>query len=295
MAVPTVESVEPPRGRAGGGDLVRLIGTGFGPRVEVRFGELVAEVVALREEAGRSIVDVHTPAHEEGTVAVALRNLATDGAEVPGELVVVDAAFRFVRPRLAEESDLTRLVRTLLRMLKRDLAANTSMRVHVDYADERHVDGMRVVPMAQLPALVLSGPDLRENRVYSTNEGHEEIVAGPGGPEIVRYGPPMTVDLEFRLTGSSDHTVELLNLMAAVGEFLSRTKWIAMNRDPVWPAPVQWELDIAGPFRTRLDGPDGVGAFSVDLVVRAFHLRGRGPVLAGRAAEALRFGSGLGR
>lgn len=290
MAVPTLESVAPPRGRAGGGDFVRLIGTGFGPRIEVRFGDAPAEVVTLREEAGHSIVDVRTPAHDEGAVNVVVQNLTAEGLEVDGELVVLEAAYRFVRARLVEESGLTRLVRTLLRTLKRDVAANTSMRVHVDYADERHVDGMRVVPIAQLPALVLSGPDLPENRVYSTNEAHEEVVAGPGGPEIVRYGPPMTVDLEFRLTGNSDRTVELLNLMAAVGRFLNRTKWVAMERDPARPelGSVRWELDVAGSFRTRLDGPDGMGAFTVDLVVRGFDLDSGGRIAIGRHADATR-------
>lgn len=284
MAVPSLDSLSPARGRAGGGDLVRLIGSGFGPLVEVRFGDVPAEVVTLREEAGRSIADVRTPAHDDGAVDVVVQNLTAEGVGVAGERVVLAAGYHFVRARLAEESDLTRLVRTLLQTLKRDVAANTSMRVHVDYADERHVDGMRVVPIAQLPALVLSGPDLPQNRVYSTNEAHEEVVAGPSGPEIVRYGPPMTVDLEFRLTGSSDHTLELLNLMAAVGRFLNRTKWIAMERDPAHPelGSVRWEVGVAGPFRIRLDAPNGLGAFTIDLLIRAFDLDEGGPVAVTR-------------
>jgi len=289
MAVPNLESVSSQRGRAGGGDLVRLMGTGFASRVEVRFGEQLAEVVILREEGAVSIADVRTPPHAEGAVDVVLQNLDAAGAPIPGEGAVLESAYRFVRPRLAEESDLTRRVRTLLRTLKRDLAANTSMRVHVDYADERHVDGMRVVPLARLPALVLSGPNLPKNRTYSTNEGREEVVEGPSGPEIVRYGSPLTVDLQFRLTGSSDHTVELLNLMAAVGRFLNRTKWIALDRDPSRTdlGSVRWELGMDGPFRTRLDGPDSVGAFTVDLVVRGFDLDEGSPMdVSGEVIEA---------
>lgn len=287
MALPTIESVEPASGPSGGRDLVRLIGTGFGPRVEVRFGGQVAEVVALRDEGARSVADVRTRAHVEGVVDIIVQNLTPDGNEVPGEHVLLARAYRFLRPRLAQESDLTRLVRALLRALKRDVAANTSMRVHVDYADERHVDGMRVVPIAQLPALLLSGPDLPENRVYSTNEAHEQVVAGPGGPEVVRHGPPLTVDLEFRLTGSSNHTIELLNLIAAVGKFLNRTKWIALDRDTAQPelGSVQWELQQAGPFRTRLDGPDGLGAFTVELVVKGFDLDEGGPLNRSASVE----------
>ena len=112
-----------------------------------------------------------------------------------------------------------------------------------------------------------------ENRTYSTNELREQLVAGPEGPEIVRHAPPLTVDLELQLTGSSDSTLELLNLIAAVGRFLNRTRWIEMLRDPAHAdgGTVRWELH-GGPIRTRLDGPDGLGAFTVDLVVRGFDL-----------------------
>ena len=148
------------------------------------------------------------------------------------------------------------------------------MRVSVDYADERHVDGMRVVPIATLPAVVLSPLRLPPNRMYATRELRERVVAGPNGPEIVRHRPSLTVDAIFRLTGSSDRVVELLNLLDAVGKFLNRTKWLEMDRDPERPelGRVQWEMDPAGDFRTSLDGPDELAAFTIDVVVRGFDL-----------------------
>ncbi len=279
MPVPTLEAVEPNVGPAGGGDLVRLRGRGFGAGVAVWFGDARAEVLGVHESGPRSLADVRTPAHADGQVDVRLENLDTDGSPVAGEQAVLRAGYRFQRPRLVAESDLTRLVRTLLRMLKRDLAANTTMRVSVDYADERHVDGVRVVPLASLPALVLSPLRLPQNRMYGTRELRERVVVGPDGPEIVRHRPPLTVDAVFRLTGSSDRVVELLNLLAAVGEFLNRTKWVEMDRDPERPEAgrVRWEMDLAGDFRTSIDGPDEVAAFTVDLLVRGLDLYSGGP------------------
>ena len=259
-------------------------GGGFADRVAVRFGGVDAEVLGVHEEGETSLVDVRTPAHEPDRVAVELVNLDASGAVVLGEAAALPAAYRFQRPRLVGDSDLTRLVRTLLRMLKRDLAVNTSMRVSVDYADARHVDGMRVVPMASLPALVLSPLRLPPNPMYGTRELRERVVMGPGGPEVVRHRPSFTVDPVFRLTGASDRVVELLNLLEAVGKFLNRTKWLEMERDPAQPGEgrVRWEMDPTGDFRTSLDGPDELAAFTIDLVVRGFDLDSGQPTEVGR-------------
>ena len=89
-----------------------------------------------------------------------------------------------------------------------------------------------LVAMASLPALVLSGPKITENRFYALNEGREDVVPGPAGPELARHRPTYTVDLAFTITAVSDHTVELLNLMAAVGTFLNRNRWIELPRNP---------------------------------------------------------------
>lgn len=286
MPSPTLDSVTPSRGRAGGGDLVRLLGSGFAPRVRVVFGDAPAEVVSVHEAGALSVADVRTPAHAEALVRVVIENLDAAGAPIAGERAALEDAFRFVRPRLADESDLTRLVRTLLRTLKRDLLGNSTMRVSVDYADARHVDGMQIVPLATLPALVLTPLQMPENRTYSTNELREEIAVGPSGPEIVRHAPPLTVDLEFRLTGSSDSTIELLNLIAAVGGFVNRTKWIEMAHDPAEASSgtARYELR-AGAIQTRFDGPDGLGAFTLDLVVRGLDLHQGGPMSVSAPVE----------
>ncbi len=252
---------------------MRLIGAGFAGQVAVTFGEAPAEVLNVHYEPGLSIADVRTPTHPQGTVDVTLQNLDTTGSLIPGEETVLPGAYRFLRSRLAQETDLTRLVRALLRELKRQVLSQASMTVAVDYRD-REAGEMEIVSVAEIPSLVLSGPRVSENRFYALNEGREDVVPGPAGPELARHRPTYTVDLAFTITAVSDHTVELLNLMAAVGTFLNRNRWIELPRDPAAPelGAVRWEMDPDGDFRTRLDGPDDIRAFSCGLVIRGFDL-----------------------
>lgn len=271
MALPTLSSVLPIAGPSSGGDLVRLVGAGFADRVRVLFGGAPAVVVSVRDEAGQRIADVRTPAHQPGNVDVELTNLDTDGVPVPGETVIVAGAYRFARPTVAREADLTRVVRQLLRELKRQVLANVSATVSVDY-DDTTIDGLNVIAMAQVPSLVLSGPTLRPNRFYSANVAHEDVVGGASGPELVRRKPPYTVDLVFTLTAASERTAELFNLMAAVATFLNRNRWLELTRDPADASRgvVRWELDADGEFRTTLAGKDDVRAFGCGFVVRGF-------------------------
>ena len=127
MAMPAIRSICPATGPTAGGDVVRITGSGFAAQIAVLFDDVEAEVLSVRDEGGISVVDVHTPAHAEAVVDVTLRNLDGAGTPVPGEEVVLPGAYRFLRPRIVHESDLTRLVRGLLRELKQQIIANVSM------------------------------------------------------------------------------------------------------------------------------------------------------------------------
>ncbi len=286
--VPVLTSVSPASGPSGGNDIVRITGTGFGVQVTILFGEASAEVVSLRGDVGLSVVDVRTPSHAPSTVDVTIRNLDEDGNPVPGEEATLSGAYRFLRPRIVQEADLTRLVRTLLRMLKKQVLENTSITVSLDY-DDTVADGLDIIAMSELPSLVLSGPRLSENRFFSSNELREEVIVGTAGPEIVRHRPPFTTDLVFTITAASDRTTELLNLMAAVATFLNRNRWIDMPRDPSDSSSegVRWEMDPEGDFRTRLDGPGDVRVFACGFVVRGFDVDEGLPLDIGRQVDEM--------
>ncbi|MCL2726567.1 MAG: IPT/TIG domain-containing protein [Polyangiaceae bacterium] len=250
--------MQPVAGPSSGDDLVRLVGTGFAEGVQVLFGGVPAGVISVRDEAGLRIVDARTPPHLPGSVDVELTNLDEAGTPVPGESVVVSSAYRFTRSTVAREADLTRAVRQLLRELKRQVLANVSATVSVDY-DDTVVDGLNVIAMAKVPSLVLSGPTLRPNRFYSANVAHEDVVDGVSGPELLRRRPPYTADLVFTLTAAADAA-------RGVG---------------------RWELDADGEFHITLAGKDDVRAFTCGFVVRGFDVDERMPLDLGKPVTEL--------
>ncbi len=179
-------------------------------------------------------------------------------------------AYRFERPAIAREADLTRVIRQLLRELKRQVVANVSTSVSVDY--DETADGQSIIAMAKLPSLVLTGPTLRQNRFYSANEPHYDVVGTPTGLQAVRRKPPLTVDLVFGLTIASSRTAELFNLMGSVATFLNRNRWLELPRDPSAPVrgTVRWELEADGDFRIQLASRDDLRVFTCGFVVRGF-------------------------
>lgn len=288
MAVPTLSAIEPTRGPSAGGDLVRITGTGFGAKVAVYFGNAQAEVIALRSDATVGVVDIRTPPHGHGLVDVTVYNLDADGEPIAGEEAAASQAYRFEKAQLVHEADLTRLVRVLLRRLKDEVLSATSLTVSVDY-DDTQMEGHSLIALASLPSIVLSGPRMVQNRFYSTNVAHEDVVTGPEGPELLRRRPAYTVDLSFTLTAASDRTVELLNMMAAVATFLNRLRFIDMLRDPgdASKATVRWEMDPEGEYRTRLDGPDDVRAFTCGFLVRGFDIDEGLPATRSRVVDEI--------
>lgn len=273
MVAVQILAITPERGPTSGSDLVRLTTTAPSDSVEVLFDGHPAHILAVRQDGDRRLVDLRTPAHGEGDVDVVLRALDTRGQPIPGQSAVLPGAYRYERPRIARESNLARLVRALLRELKRQVIENASITVALDY-DDTPDDGLRITAVAQIPSLTLAGPRVSENRFYATNQPREEVVPGSDGLELRRRRPPLTVDLAFTITAASDRTVELLNLMAAVASFLNRNRWLELARDPADPAAgtVRWEMDPEGEFRTRLDGPGDIRAFTCGLVVRGFDI-----------------------
>ncbi|HEU4405490.1 MAG TPA: hypothetical protein VFS43_09390, partial [Polyangiaceae bacterium] len=242
-------------------------------------------VLAVFTDADGAVVDLRTPPHEPGLASVTLENLGPGGAPVPGEAATLPDAYRFSRAPLASESDLTRLVRTLLRALKREVLANVSMTVALDYHDGADAGGLEAVPVTKLPALVVTGPRLVPSPFYGENVPVERAALGPKGPELERLRPPYTADLLFTLTGASDRLAEALNLMDAVVSFRNRTRWLAMARDPARPeaGEVRYELEPEGDVRPSLDGKDDVRAFVAELRVRGFRFDEGMPLDRGRA------------
>lgn len=270
MSLPRLIAIQPARGPTSGGELVQIECVAQGDRLRLLIGGLLADIVEIRSAGVGTAVVVRTAPHAPGTVDVELLNLDTTGHPIPGERAVLPLAYRYERPAIAREADLTRVIRQLLRELKRQVVANVSTSVSVDYDDT--ADGQRIIAMAKLPSLVLTGPSLRQNRFYSANEPHYDVVGTPTGLQAVRRKPPLTVDLVFGLTLASSRTAELFNLMGSVATFLNRNRWLELPRDPSVPdrGTVRWELEADGDFRTQLASRDDLRVFTCGFVVRGF-------------------------
>ena len=225
-----------------------------------------------------------TPAADVGPADVVVRNLDDAGQPIPGEEAVLRSAFAYELPSLTVESDLTRLVRTLLQELKRQVLPNVSLTVQTDFDSETGAQ-LSVTELASLPGLVLVGPELSQDRFYSLNELPAQDTSAVG---FARRRVPYTVDLTFTLVGVSDHTTELLNLMAAAQLYFHRNKYLEMDRDPSSPTPggVRYEMDIpqGGDLKvTSQPNESNVRSFSGKFVVRGFDLED----LAGVAGDSM--------
>jgi hypothetical protein len=281
----SVTSVEPSTGSSGGGLLVEIAGAGFRlpppavssgpmasppPTLEVHIGGHAArDVRVLGSDRLTCIVPAGTP----GPADVVVQNLDEMCARLPGEKAALARGFTYVLSPLTPESDLTRLVRTLLQELRRQVMDNVVLTVQTDFDAETGAE-LHVGQLAELPGLVLVGPELPENRFYSMNELPEASV-GPN--TFVRRREPYTVDLGFTIVGVSDHTTELLNLMATTQLFFHRNKSLVMTRDAanVEAGTVQYEMDIApgGGLRTTSQpNESNVRSFSGKFVIRGFDL-----------------------
>src|SRR5262249_54588382 len=129
MAVPSITSVTPSSGPTGGSLLVEIAGAGFRPPdPPPATGPVPASILTVRVVVGaqpaRAVrviaadrLSCVLPAADAGPVDVTVQNLDAAGAPIPGEETTLVGGFTFILERLTPESDLARLVRTLIREL----------------------------------------------------------------------------------------------------------------------------------------------------------------------------------
>lgn len=287
MSIPTIVTVTPSSGPTAGRMLVEILGSGFRrpappaasgpvpappPTIDVFVGGRAARDVRV---LGAERLTCVVPSGDAGAADVIVQNVDPDGAAIPGEQAIASQAFTYVRPMLTTEADLTRLVRGLLQELKRQVLPNVVLTRHTDFEDETAAE-LHLGEVAELPALVLMGPELAENRLYSLNQRPEHR---PHTDEFTQRRVPYTVDLGFTVIGVADHTIELLSLMVATVSFFDRHQLLEFDRDPDDPAAgrVGYEMDIPrdGGFRvTTQPNESNVRSFSGRILLRGFDVEG---------------------
>lgn len=162
--------------------------------------------------------------------------------------------------------DLERLIRCLIRMLRAEVLPNTVLSTSVDYRDGD--EGVRAIPLASLPCLALTGPDLIPSRAHATN-----VPASiPTKSGLLLLRPSRTVDLEFGVAGACAGTAAILALAGRLEVFLNRHPWISMERDEHRPelGEVRWELESIDTLRMSSGDRTGVRSFTCGLAIRGF-------------------------
>lgn len=285
MSVPTIASVTPAVGPTGGWTLVQVEGTDFrlpdpppptgiapvaGPTVAVLFGTTPARLVRVFRS---TLLVALTDTHDAGAVNVVVKNLDNAGVPIPGEQATLLNGFTYTRPKLTDEDHLTRLCRYFIRELKRQVMENVVPAVHTDYAN---LPGSGVAMPATLPALIVAGPELAEDRFRSLNE---EPQLERASTVFDRHRVPLTVDLSFTIVGVSDSTDELLNLLAATRQCFHRTKRLGMLRDEADPSKgtVLYEMDVplGGDFKVATQANESnIRNFTGTVVVYGYDMEG---------------------
>ncbi len=287
MAVPTIASISPTTGRAGGQQIVTILGTGFrlpnappasGPAptppasVRVTFGTRTAPRVLVLSTTELRVI---TPAGVPGAaVAVAVQNLDPDGVAISGELVTSAGAFTFRRPDYtSKEWALQRVVRAVIRLMKEQFLENTVHTTNTDF-DSDTSDGLNIVEVSSLPACVVAGPEVRENRFFSQNDRRFE--AGPGG-SVEALPVAWTADLVFTIAILSSSAMELLAMLEAFPVLVNANDFLTIDRSRTDPSlgTVSWEMDFAAggdPRVMNTPNNSNVRCFTAQIEVRGVDL-----------------------
>ena len=253
MPAPTVSSLSPNTGPVGGLNAIVVTGTNFRlpaaqplygptqarkPSVAVYFGSEQAAYVDV-VSATELIVGVphyRGPASDAplAPVDVTVQNLDDNGNVIPGEGVVVEDSYTYKRPVIhgtqanptAIDAPETLVAVELVELLRRNVIYNVAITTHVDYSEP----GVITLNVSKVPALIVQGPTVTDDRVYGHNEP-EEYEISPGVWGIRK--PIRVVRMAFTLIGVTDNEREMLNIMGSVREMFDRIKYLNVAINPL--------------------------------------------------------------
>jgi hypothetical protein len=251
VAIPTITSVSPAAGPAGGRNIVTITGTGFQlpfavatsgdpvpqpPSVRVRIDGIPALQTAV-ESATR--IRVLMPAYgrtgEDAAldplpeVAIEIANLTTGGAVIGAELVTAAGAYRYERvkvrpPAATEETQIfQQVIREVVNLWTRQLVPNVAIGTNVDFGDRGEI----IVKQARLPNVTLVGPRITEDLESRHWWGDYAQRSLGGDPEQfeLRY-PGWLATFEFDALLASDKRMELYGMAQGAVELFMRTPFV---------------------------------------------------------------------
>lgn len=282
MPVPTITSVDPTLGHTGGGALIEIIGTNFReptvqtaaadeampiapPSVEVEFGGVQATKVQWISTTRLFCI---TPEIDEGDYDVVLRNIDDAGDPIVGEEATVVGGYRARRVQLTAVSDLVELCRSIVLKLRRQIHPNVVIAAtHTDF-DGTSADMLNIAKVATVPALILFGPALEENRFYSKNQLENVVASDP--EEFFIRRESTTVDVVFEYVGVTNLKIEHLNFANSIIAFFRKNKFI---EHPSSGENVEIDFETGAQPRTSPgSNNDNLRSFRGSFLIRGFDL-----------------------
>jgi hypothetical protein len=288
--VPTITSVSPVAGPAGGRQLVQITGTGFrlapappasgpaptpAPSVQVTFGGLKATQVAVLSALSLLCL---TPVSALGAVDVAVQNCDDTGAPIPGEIATAAGAYTFQLTKLVVPSDLVRVEYALVKAFMQQVCPNAMLTVDTDYSSDT-VDGLSIPDVTHRPALVLLGPSMEEDPIY--NVAVYTLTPVTDGAGNLLYSkvkaPSVSMALHYQLVVIAANREGLLSMMVDAVEFRRRMPELAVDRSATDPTlgQVKFRLHLTDqPHMTTMPNLSNLRTFALGLVVRGVPIAG---------------------
>jgi hypothetical protein len=285
MAVPTITSISPAVVFTGG-QMVTITGTNFRtaypppspsstgvlptppPSMTVTIAGRAAKRVRVLSSTG--LTCILNPLDPSAAVSVTLQNLDSAGVAIAGETVTRTNLLQARRADLAIEADLTRLERTLMLELSRQVIANVLKTAAVDY--DGTPGGVFDIPdVSKLPALAIQGPHIVDNRPYDLDVG----LVTDDGTNFVQRRIFKTINLTYRFVAMDNKQVRNMNLLTLMLQFLQNNPFLEVLRDDADPSKgyLQFELAQVGEFTTFTGSSSAdIRGFSGSLVIRGFQV-----------------------
>ena len=213
----------------------------------------------------------------EGSVDVKVEHLDQDGNTI-GEDATALAAYTPVRPDLSVEGHLATVVGEFLDDLRRQILENVAWSTDTDYDDDTG-DTVSIAHLASLPAMLVVGLGLPENRDAAPEAEQDHESNDPAGPDGDFYTtrPAVVVDLVGIIVGVTDNPVELLNMFQALRGYFKKNIELEVPRDRSDPSAGTVTYDMEFSFGsdvaiTPQSGNDNIQTFAGNFRISEIRL-----------------------
>lgn len=204
-----------------------------------------------------------------GAWDVTVENIDANGNLIGAETATSVNAFTFRRPDLGAESELARVFRTWLLMLRRQVLENVAWTTHTDF-DPTTADTLNLAYVQRLPAIVLANIEAPDDPQGAVEYDNDTAV---GADRFIEMREPAVVMLKMDLIGVSDNPIEVLNLLNAMRVFFVKNPYVFHDRDAADPTKGQVKYDLeyafAGPASVTHQGDNtNVESFVFEVKIR---------------------------